>query len=57
MLAAGAGGGYLDIFSLVVLFLFPFSLSLGDDLDSGLQSFLKVKITLTLREVILHYGN
>ena len=37
MLAAGAGGAYLDILSLVVLFLFPFSLSLGDDLGSGLQ--------------------
>ena len=27
------------------------------DLGPGLQSFLKVKVTLTLREVILHYDN
>ena len=29
-LAIGAGGGCLDIFSLIYLFLFSFSLSLGD---------------------------
>ena len=27
------------------------------DQGLGLQSFLKVKVTLTLREVILHYDN
>ena len=30
-LAAGAGGGSLDIFFSPLLFLFSFSLSLGDD--------------------------
>ena len=30
VLAVGAGGGCLDIFSLVYLFSFSFSLSLGD---------------------------
>ena len=30
-LAVGAGGGYLDIFFSRLLFLFSFSLSLGDD--------------------------
>ena len=29
-LVVGAGGGCLDIFALVCLFLFSFSLSLGD---------------------------
>ena len=31
VLAVGAGGGCLDIFSLICQILFSFSLSLGDD--------------------------
>ena len=48
MLAVGAGGGCLDIFSLVYYFSFFFSLSLGDGpIQTEIQSQRAFKPKLT----------
>ena len=53
-LAVGAGGGCLDIFTLVYPFLFSFSLSLGDGLiKTGILSQRAVKPKTTKQPTML----